>query len=88
VWYELGTLTEVEISLASGLSTVVNPDVIMSCLTHLPDTMAELRNTRSLACYWQTHMPDATSQHPSAVPGTYQLGTGGSYVEKPPGHSD
>ncbi len=39
-----------------------------------------LCNTRSLARHWQTHLPDATSLHPGAVP---QRGTRGSYVEKP-----
>ena len=48
--------------------------------THLPDTMAELRNTRRLACHWQTHLPDATSLHTGAVP---KRSTGGIYVEKP-----
>jgi hypothetical protein len=59
--------------------------------THLPDAPAELRNTHSLdvigrltcpadSLARQTHLPDATSLHPGAVP---QRGTGGSYVEKP-----
>jgi hypothetical protein len=58
---ELGALlTKVERSLGSGLSTVVNPDVIMSCLTC--NTLSVwLCNAHSLAHHWQTHLSDATA---------------------------
>jgi hypothetical protein len=45
-----------------------------------------LRNTRSLARHWQTHMPDATADITSLLNQAhvqYQSGTGGSTVDKP-----
>ncbi len=60
-----------------------------------PDVMSEhvagwqtvwLRNARSLACHWQTHLPDATADNTFLLNQAhvlYQSGAGGSTVEKP-----
>ncbi len=84
MWHELSALTKVERSLGAGLSTVVNPDVIMSCLTC--NTLSVwLHNTCRLAHHWQahrqTHLPDAASLNPSAVPIRYWREL--LYVERP-----
>jgi hypothetical protein len=45
-----------------------------------------LRNIHSLACHWQTHLPDATADRTSLINQAhvqYQSGTGGKNVEKP-----
>ncbi len=58
-----------------------DPDVITwSCQS------VWLRNTRSLAHHWQTHLPDATADDTSLLNQAhvqYQSGTGGSTIEKP-----
>ncbi len=41
-------------------------DVVMSCL--ICSTLSDrLHNARSLACHWQTHLPNTTFLHPRAV---------------------
>jgi hypothetical protein len=45
-----------------------------------------MRNARSLACHWQTHLPDAMADNTYLLNQAhvqYQSGTGGSTVEKP-----
>jgi hypothetical protein len=56
VWQELCALNKVKRYLGAGLSTVVNPNVIISCLAC--NTLSVwLCNACSLARHWQTHFP-------------------------------
>ncbi len=65
---------------------------VRSFYTGVPDVITWLcqsvwlRYARSLACHWQTHLPNATADHTSLLNQThvqYQSGTGGITVEKP-----
>jgi len=60
-------------------------NVIMSCLTCSTQSVW-LRNTRSVACQWQTRLPNAIADNTFLLNQPYaqhQLGIGGSTVEKP-----
>jgi hypothetical protein len=59
---DLGALTKSGRPLGSGLSTVVT-QTQLAWLLHLPDAMAGLHKSRSLAHHWQTHLPGKNSVH-------------------------
>ncbi len=69
----------------TGLSTVLNPDMIKTSLT-CSTQLVWLLNACSLECQWQTYLPSATADNTSLLNQAhvqYQRSTGGSTVEKP-----
>jgi hypothetical protein len=66
VWIDVGALTEGGKTLGVRSSYSGDPDMIKSCLTCSTQSVW-LRNGRSLACYWQTHLTNAMADNTCSV---------------------